>query len=860
MSQNEEKKSVKFWKELKKIRCFLSNYKNSFLLVYIGLFTWIAYEKQLVEIYNDTVVSLLSKVNDSFFFMIFAYISMALLACHLIYISCNARNRFLDAVPRMILIVSLAVVYFVYREGDRYTYYPSEYEIKYLDVLFAIISLYAICQLCLNYSAKRIYRDPQENDFIPGQAVNKEDEDALQIYNSAKNVAERLDKIPPKVSFSIGINSSWGDGKSSYLSFICQNIDKEKYIIINFNPTESKDANLIQIDFFEKIKTELQDYNGELSTLIDNYMKAIGIIDESKFMTKVRELKDAFYDIDELEKLRIALSKINKRLVVIIDDIDRLTPEEALKTIKIIRYAAYRISDIIFITAYDRNCINQFTKNKAGEDMSLFWDKFFDMEIQLPYRSHEYIISYMSEQLHKWHHEYDVVYYAKIMQDLGDGFQLFIKNLRDAKRFLNAFYMEYLSLKHEIVIRDLFYVQLLKYRYIDVYYALRAKKFLDENYSQIVGDIHFIGRYVLKEKFEEELNSKILKSTDEAAIIELLKLLFSQDSHLKEQRPICNCSSFNSYFMGRTVNILTLKDIESLFAKSESEMILTIDGWSKPDSLNELIEYFMSCNVLNYRDKKDFELHAKGSFYLLKYVESLYYYRYLTGYFNKNEISLVAKKYYNGDEKQYKHFFVNLFESDSHGQYIYNTFFRQILIDLSVTNNNAEDSWIFNKNEFLEFTRKSLTYYLENDISKEEENDLSKGLELLSCCVQKANLSTPPILDAEACQAMKEYIVRQPEEYISHLVQCQQDQKGIVLISPESHYESIFGSKDEFEAFITKKELNQVDKIKLVRDFWEVYKSSNYLPINCQENPVDYEKIGNYLSNLAKVINSMFQK
>ena len=434
MSENNDNKE----RTIKKRWNFLERYKKSFLLVLFGAFIWAGYEKQLVELYDDTVVSLLSKINDGLFFMIVTCVSLALLAGFLFYKSCKC---YLDTVPRIILILSLTVIYTYYRFTGEYVYYPEGWWIKYMDILFLIFSLYASCQIGLNICIKRKYREPKNDDFIPGQAIAKENEDVLKFWNSAKNVTERLEKIPPGVSFSIGINSSWGDGKSSYLNFICKHIeDSKKYILINFNPAESKGEDLIQVDFFEQIKSALRGYNGELSSLIDNYMKAIGIVDESNFMSKVRNLKETFYDDSEKAKLRAALKKIRKRVVVIIDDIDRLTPEEALKTIKLVRYTAYNISDIIFITAYDRDCINQLAQNRKGDDLSLFWDKFFDMEIQLPYRHYSYIISYMGKQLQKWFNESESAPFEKIMNDLGDDFILFIRNLREKilERFLHG--------------------------------------------------------------------------------------------------------------------------------------------------------------------------------------------------------------------------------------------------------------------------------------------------------------------------------------------------------------------------------------------------------------------------------------
>lgn len=51
---NTEKKRWNFWER----------YRKSFLLVLFGAFIWAGYEKQLVELYDDTIVSLLSKIND----------------------------------------------------------------------------------------------------------------------------------------------------------------------------------------------------------------------------------------------------------------------------------------------------------------------------------------------------------------------------------------------------------------------------------------------------------------------------------------------------------------------------------------------------------------------------------------------------------------------------------------------------------------------------------------------------------------------------------------------------------------------------------------------------------------------------
>lgn len=821
---------------------FLERYKKSFLLVLFGAFIWAGYEKQLVKLYDDTIVCLLSKINDGLFFMIVTCVSLALLVVFLFYKSCKC---YLDTVPRIILILNLTVIYTYYRFTGEYVYYPEGWWIKYLDILFLILSLYASCQIGLNICIKRKYRKPKNDDFILGQAIAEENEDVLKFWNSAKNVTERLEKIPPRVSFSIGINSSWGDGKSSYLNFICQHIkDSKKYILVNFNPTESKGEDLIQVDFFEKIKSALREYSGEVSSLIDNYMKAMGIVDESSFISKVRDLKETFYDDDEEEKLRAAIQRIRKRVVVILDDIDRLTPEEALKTIKLVRYTAYNISDIIFITAYDRDCINQLTINGKGDDLSLFWDKFFDMEIQLPYRHYSFIISYMEKQLRKMLKVSNSVLLTEPMTELGDDFILFIRNLRDAKRFLNTFYMEYLDVKGEVVFKYFFLVRLLKYRYTDIYYALRAKEYIASEYIDGIGD-YTKGEYYLEKGFENNLGDRNEK--DKKAIIKVLNLLFPEKLKPDDIRPIYDCASFETYFLDGISNVLSIINIRRVLRMQEQYAILKIDEWEKSGCLNELMYFLGRCRESEFMRQSSLELYVKLAFYLLKYTDNFNYYLDIDNYLYIEKVKPLLEKS-SVDEQQYKNFLLKLFTDDSHGKYIYTDFIRQKLEGRFSTTANTNDTLILNNEELLEYAKNGLVYYLKKDISTNEENNISQGLKLLYSCVQE-NDGHPPVLDKGACQQMKEYIESNPKDYISYFVLFENK-----TIYPEPRYESIFGSKEEFEKFLMGEKLNQIQRIDLARNFWELFKSNDFVSILSRKE-IDVLKIinGNFYLEVLKL-------
>lgn len=213
MSENDDNKKKTFKDKLKGLWNYLKKYKNNFQLSFICLFIGFVFEKLLIKIYDDTIVRLLSEVNEGWFFACIMFAALIGFAWFLWKKKCET---YLDAVPRMILIITLALIYVRYRFTGAYIYYPEGCWIKYLDVLFLILSAYAAYQIWLNYEAveRSLNYKRDVPVFIPGHAVKVGGKDELEFSNSAKNIADRLNGVPVDESFSIGINSAWGDGKS----------------------------------------------------------------------------------------------------------------------------------------------------------------------------------------------------------------------------------------------------------------------------------------------------------------------------------------------------------------------------------------------------------------------------------------------------------------------------------------------------------------------------------------------------------------------------------------------------------------------------------------------------------------------
>ena len=134
---------------------------------------------------------------------------------------------------------------------------------------------------------------------------------------------DRIDKIPISGTHSIAITGGWGKGKTSFLQILQQELlSKDDYEVIWFNPMKSSKSDNIQKDFLDLLENSLSKYKTGLGRRIKYYKELIGAIDNKyiSFLIKLASIQL------ESEKKRIndIIKKIPKRIIIIIDDMDRL--------------------------------------------------------------------------------------------------------------------------------------------------------------------------------------------------------------------------------------------------------------------------------------------------------------------------------------------------------------------------------------------------------------------------------------------------------------------------------------------------------------------------------------------------------
>ena len=159
-----------------------------------------------------------------------------------------------------------------------------------------------------------------------------------------------------KESFSIGITGGWGTGKTTMLNSVKDAVGGSAYIV-EFNPWNSQTVSQIINDFFSEIRNSLSKNYRTLAKPIMRYATLLSDIELNpveKWVTK----KVAGYVENDLSASKDLLSKelkkIDKPIVVLIDDTDRLEGDEMFEVLRLVRNTA-KLPNVIYFVAFDKS-------------------------------------------------------------------------------------------------------------------------------------------------------------------------------------------------------------------------------------------------------------------------------------------------------------------------------------------------------------------------------------------------------------------------------------------------------------------------------------------------------------------------
>jgi len=237
-----------------------------------------------------------------------------------------------------------------------------------------------------------------QDQYIADHPIASKAEDRFNRASFSTRIAETIATRVDPSSIVIGLFGPWGDGKTSVLEMMQETLRSyPNTIVVRFNPWHFQSEDLLLRGFFatvaDSLGQSLPSMKEKAGELLKNYGSLLslasltvgGAVEITPGET-AKGIGEAMSNVglDELRKrIERMLDEANKRLVILIDDIDRLDREETHAIFKLVKLSA-SFRHTSYVLAFDDLVVSAALGERYGEGGSAAGRAFLEKIIQVP--------------------------------------------------------------------------------------------------------------------------------------------------------------------------------------------------------------------------------------------------------------------------------------------------------------------------------------------------------------------------------------------------------------------------------------------------------------------------------------------
>lgn len=326
--------------------------------------------------------------------------------------------------------------------------------------------------------------------------------DKLDRKEFARSVAATLNRVSESSGFVLSVEGSWGSGKTSTLAMveeILREDTKRTPVIVRFNPWLIGDRDALLRQFLAKIAVSVQltDHvkNAQkVAKELKAYSKAFDVVKlipgaepwaslVKSVISSVGEATGATAEHKERDiesqksKVEEALKRFPRPIIVFIDDVDRLFPQEVFEMVRIIK-AVGDLPNVGYVLAWDHRYIVQALQSALVPQPDTYLDKIVQVRMPLPSLSLTAKESLIDEALSDLHPDALKSHFAndegRLSKLYFSGLRDMLEQPRDVTRVFNVVGMIEPVLRGEITFSDIVGLATLMVKAPPVFELLRS--------------------------------------------------------------------------------------------------------------------------------------------------------------------------------------------------------------------------------------------------------------------------------------------------------------------------------------------------------------------------------------------------
>jgi len=220
-------------------------------------------------------------------------------------------------------------------------------------------------------------------------------------------MARSIQEADTRDGLVYAVNGVWGSGKSSAVNLILHHLAEPiasgKIVATAFNPWWFSGAEALTVSFFQELRATVgksldekarealasigsrvssaSPLLGGLAALIATPAVGAAVAGGATLIEKLTRFDSTVEK--EHRKLVDALSAQDKKFLIVLDDIDRLTTDDALQIFKLIKSVG-RLPNVIYLMAFDRTLAEKMVSERFPAEGISYLEKVIQGAFDLP--------------------------------------------------------------------------------------------------------------------------------------------------------------------------------------------------------------------------------------------------------------------------------------------------------------------------------------------------------------------------------------------------------------------------------------------------------------------------------------------
>jgi predicted KAP-like P-loop ATPase len=270
--------------------------------------------------------------------------------------------------------------------------------------------------------------------------IHSLEEDRYGFGSFAEFIARSIEGMASPEGAVIAINGPWGSGKSSVINLALHHLklacDAGKIKVVKFSPWWFSGAESLTLAFFKELQAAFdkdalavaQDAVGRLSKRLSPAAPVVGaLVDLVTLGIGSKAMEAAVGALNKEQTAEAAHAALTKalheqscRFLVVIDDIDRLGPDEALLVFRLVKSVG-QLPNVIYLLAFDQSVaeriVDRHFPGEGANYLEKIVQKSFDIPVPDPDELQGAVRSF-AESIECWPEEKRTIRFMNLFYDI----------------------------------------------------------------------------------------------------------------------------------------------------------------------------------------------------------------------------------------------------------------------------------------------------------------------------------------------------------------------------------------------------------------------------------------------------------